>query len=348
MRRVVPLLLWMLLFSAPAFAQETGGSVGGSDFGGSSSSGSSGGSSSSDYSSSDYSSSDYSSSSSSSGGGGTEMSPSEKAACKLTMYLFVIPVVILVLMVAIKDRFSPLNRPNPNISLASDSSTSRIDVSSVALAIDWRARRAIQNQLTELAASADVKTSAGRLRLLCDAAGLLLGSQTSWIYAAVENHEPAAADRAEGAFQRIASDARTRYRKELVRADQAGLHRSEPGDLRARRAEGAGVVVVTLVIAARSRIVDLEDPADAALLRDLLIAMAERTADDLVAIEVVWSPAAEEDRMSTAELETLYPTMKKMDERSIAGRVFCDHCGAPFAAELTTCPNCAAPLETPA
>ena len=47
--------------------------------------------------------------------------------------------------------------------------------------------------------------------------------------------------------------------------------------------------------------------------------------------------------MSTAELEAVYPHLQKIDERSIAGRVFCSYCRGPFAAELLTCPHCGAP-----
>ena len=65
----------------------------------------------------------------------------------------------------------------------------------------------------------------------------------------------------------------------------------------------------------------------------------------MLALEVVWSPAAENDRMSTAELEQFYPEMKLIDPNSIAGRVFCAYCNGPFPAELLTCPHCGAPAD---
>ncbi len=69
------------------------------------------------------------------------------------------------------------------------------------------------------------------------------------------------------------------------------------------------------------------------------------TPTQMVALEVIWSPAAENDRMSSAELEVLYPELKKIDESTIAGRVFCGFCGGPFAAELLECTHCGAPLQ---
>ena len=66
---------------------------------------------------------------------------------------------------------------------------------------------------------------------------------------------------------------------------------------------------------------------------------------DEAGIEVVWSPAAEDDRMSTAELEQHYPELEKLDEKAIAGRVFCAHCSGPFPMELLACPHCGAPVS---
>jgi uncharacterized membrane protein len=364
-RRGLLISVWLLLCSAPAAAQETGGSVGGSDFGGSSSS--SGGSRSSGGSSSSGGS--WSSGTSSSGGSSSssgsryrEMTPSEReAACRLTMYFLGIPMTLLFLVVALQNYLAQRRRrPNPSIRVSaatgsdgrppSDDTPSDdardIDVSSIVLAIDWRARRAIQTQLTWLATSAAVTTRAGRLQLLRDAAGLLLGSESSWLYAAVGNHDPVATAAAEQTFRRLTSDARAAYRKEVVRADEAGVDQASAGDLHARREEGPGVVVVTLVVACRTRILDLADPTNASGLRALLSRVAEHSLDDLVAIEVIWSPAAEADRMSTAELETLYPELRRIDERTMAtGRVFCTYCNGPFTAELMKCPHCGASLE---
>lgn len=62
----------------------------------------------------------------------------------------------------------------------------------------------------------------------------------------------------------------------------------------------------------------------------------------MVAVEVIWTPAEENDRLSSAELETLYPELRKIDEKSMTGRVFCASCAGPFAAELGACPHCGA------
>jgi hypothetical protein len=62
---------------------------------------------------------------------------------------------------------------------------------------------------------------------------------------------------------------------------------------------------------------------------------------------VIWTPAEENDRMSSAELEARYPSLTKLPSRPAAGRVFCTYCRGPFAAELPKCPHCGAPKPEP-
>lgn len=84
---------------------------------------------------------------------------------------------------------------------------------------------------------------------------------------------------------------------------------------------------------------------DAGEISDALADRAAVESQELVAIEVVWSPAAEEDRMSTAELEQHYPELALVDPESIAGRIFCPYCGGVFAMELLSCPHCGAAVD---
>ena len=169
-------------------------------------------------------------------------------------------------------------------------------------------------------------------------------AELSWLYCAIANYHPMSAASAEGIFRQLGVDARSRFRNELVRNVDGSKIEQQAAEMRARSDEGEGVVVVTLIVAARREILDVTQITDAtrikALLDDLTGVANPQT---LVAMEVIWSPAAENDRMSTAELETLYGHLKKIDERSIAGRIFCSFCRGPFAAELLKCPHCGAP-----
>lgn len=102
--------------------------------------------------------------------------------------------------------------------------------------------------------------------------------------------------------------------------------------------------MVTLFVAS-DRPVTSPVPRHATALRSALNSLLALGPTNLVALEVVWSPALETDRMSTAELEQLYPELALIDPASIAGRTFCAHCTGPYARELMTCPHCGAPAS---
>jgi uncharacterized membrane protein len=119
-----------------------------------------------------------------------------------------------------------------------------------------------------------------------------------------------------------------------------GTRSETPADYQARPQEGRGVVVVTVAVAATDVLPDVRDVHDANRIARTLQGMAALPHHWLSAVEIIWSPAEDEDRMSTAELETLYPELRKIDSASIAGRVFCRSCSGPYAAELLSCPHC--------
>ncbi len=218
-----------------------------------------------------------------------------------------------------------------------------VDVSAITLAVDWRDRRALQAKLEALAKSGDTSGPQGLARLLSEVAIELRRVEQSWLYAGATSFEPVAETQAEERFRSIAQDMRSRYRTEVVRsADGATVEGARP-ELKARAEEGEGVVAVTVVVAARGEIPDLAQARDADGLRRLLSSLGAIGGTRLMALEVIWSPSTETDRMSTAELEVLYPELAKIDERSIAGRVFCQYCRYPYAAELAKCPQCGAP-----
>jgi uncharacterized membrane protein len=223
----------------------------------------------------------------------------------------------------------------------------QMDISAVSIAIDWRSRAFLQQELDRLAKSGDTKSKQGLVRLLRESCLNILRVERSWLYASVWNYHPMSPPQAEGAFRQVAQQMRSRYTQELVRSEDGQKQLRDTPEMRRRAEEGEGVVVVTVVVAARQELVDLTAPQDARQLKQALSAFGALNQNDFVAMEVIWSPAAENDRMSTAELEMLYPEMRKIDEQSIAGRVFCQYCHAPFAAELMKCPHCGAPYQPP-
>lgn len=357
------LLAFFLLANAlPAIAQSTGGSFGGGDFsggggGGGSDWGSSGGGG-SDWSSSG---SDWGSSGGSYGtyGGGSGYSSSGGGGMGCggfccTGFIVAIVIVIMVLQqrrqgggmyqgpAPIGGGFSPMGGAPQSGGYMGPNA---MYVTQLSIGLDWRARAQLQQTLMQLAQRGDTGSPQGLASMLSETVLNLRRNEMAWLYTAYKDGGGHAPQQAQAAFQQMANDARSRFRTELVRgaAGQAANVVDAPG-MAARADEGKGTVVVTIVLVTRRPVQAMMAP-DAGQIRNALADRGTINGQQMVALEVIWSPAAENDRMSTAELEQFYPDMKLIDPNSIAGRVFCAYCNGPFPAELLTCPHCGAPAE---
>lgn len=217
-------------------------------------------------------------------------------------------------------------------------------VSKLSLGIDWRARPEVQGALKRLAETGDTSSPEGLANLLRETVLALRRAEMSWLYIGHQNLGPLSPQDAEAQFNQLATSARSSFQHETVRAAGGQVHSQDGPDQQASSTDGEGTVVVHLLVAAYRPMQALDNP-DADQIRSALDNRAALTADQLGALEVVWSPAAEDDRMSTAELEQFYPDLRLIDPNSIAGRIFCSYCRGPFAMELLNCPHCGAPAE---
>lgn len=221
-------------------------------------------------------------------------------------------------------------------------SSSAIDVTVLRVVVDWRERKFIQAELDRIARSADTRTTPGLVRMLREVTVVLRRVRDAWLYAGIVNARPMRAPEAEAWFQQHSQDARTRFREELIRNAEGATATRAAGEHHARSDEGEGLVVITLIVAARGHLLDFHDLGDAEQVRRCLESLGNLTSAALTAVEIVWSPAAENDRLSSAELERLYPDVQKIRGSSLAGRIHCAYCGGPFPAELLSCPHCGA------
>lgn len=214
----------------------------------------------------------------------------------------------------------------------------------LSLGIDWRSRAEVQATMKRLALAGDTASPQGLANLLRESVLALRRAEMGWLYVAGEDLGSFAPQQAEATFRQVATRMRASFQHEVVRAGDGIAHTADAPEMRAHSNEGEGTVVVHLIVVAR-RPLGLASQPDANQIRTALDARAALTAEQLVALEVVWSPAEDNDRMSTAELEQNYPEMTLIDPTSIAGRIFCSYCRGPFAMELLSCPHCGAPAE---
>lgn len=310
-------------------AQSSGGSFGGGSFGGGGGGGSYGGGGGGSYGGSSYGGGSYS-------GGGGEMSLGS-AVCML--------VILLLIWGATTGLKHAFGNPVGSTPSAHSPRWQGMDVTMMQVAIDWRARAQVQAELDRLARSGMTGTPAGLAKLCREAASALRQTELAWLYARAKNYKPMSPPVAEGEFRALATDARSRFRHEVVRAADGELSSQDGPDVQAKSEEGEGIVVVSIIVAARFDLFDLTDDADARQIGRALDGLSNIQPNQLVALEVIWSPAEEDDRMSSAELQMLYPELRRLNEETVAGRIFCGYCSAPFAAELSTCPHCGAPHQ---
>ena len=118
---------------------------------------------------------------------------------------------------------------------------------------------------------------------------------------------------AQARFHEAAHKARSRFEHELVRNFAGHTTHAPTPDL--PDSDDPGRVVVTLVVAARRELRDATG-RDLASLLAALDDLAALTPEELVAMEVVWSPAAEKDRMSLASMRSLYPELFALAPRA--------------------------------
>jgi uncharacterized membrane protein len=333
--RLAVLALALTATAGGALAQDTGGSMGGGDFGGDSgggggwSGGDSGGGGFDGLGSSDH---DYDTSGRVSG---------TTSGWSLVLAFGLVGLLLFGI-------FKLSAWADPMRGLAASPVASEIDVSALRLGIDHRARRQIQDAMRRIAETADTRTKQGLARMLREVAVALRKVRSTWVYAGVTNAEPMSREHAEAFFRAEAARARAEFKHELIRAhDGVKTTADEPADLQPRPEEGIGLVVVTIVVAARVRIVDFHEPDDGEEIRGWLEVMSRIDNMDLAAVEIIWTPAAERDRMSSVELEHRYRGMKKIRGRTgdAVGKTFCAHCSGLFPAELGSCPHCGATVK---
>ena len=227
-------------------------------------------------------------------------------------------------------------------------SSDSVDVSVLRIALDGRARKFVQTELARIAKVADTSTEDGRATMLREVGLLLRRVRDAWVYGGAVNEPMRDIGAAKPVFDKHVDDARMKFREETVSNVQGVKTGATASEYIPRSEEGAGVILVTIVVAARGELFTVAHIGDGEDLRKALEAASHREASDLVAIEIIWQPSEETDRMSSLELEAKYPRPALIPiQGALVGKTFCAYCGGPFPAELVTCPHCGGSAAEP-
>ena len=330
----------IVLFGTVAHA-DTGGSMGGGSW--------SGGGGGGGYSSSGgggYSSrgGDYSSSSgwsSSSSGGSVD---GGEALLYLVGALFILLIRGAIALGAGKDANAPFDADNYAFTPTYMAPLDTVDVTVLRIAVDGRARKFVQTEIKNIANETDTATNEGRTAMLREVALLMRRLRDAWVYGGAVNLPMTSLNSAKTTFDQYVDDARSRFREETVRNEQGKKTTAAASSYTPHSDEGAGLILVSIIIAARRELFTVNRIGNGDDLRQALDSASQLTPASLVAIEVVWQPSEDEDRLSSMELEAKYPRPDLIPiQGALVGKTFCAYCGGPYPAELVSCPHCGAP-----
>lgn len=264
------------------------------------------------------------------------------------MLVIALVLVGIVLVILLKPAFSSSDFVPTGLVFdpGESSSPNSVDVSVLRVALDGRARKLVQTRLQQIASSVDTSTAEGRAAMLREVTLLLRRLRDAWIYGGAINEPMGTSASAEQRFERHVDAARAKITRETI-ANVDGVITGSPGEhYVARSDEGAGVILVTIIIAADRELFTVREIGSGTDLSSALEAAGLLDETSLVGVEIIWQPSEDADRLTSIELEALYPHPGLIKIRgALVGKVFCAHCSGPFPAELTSCPHCGAPYR---
>lgn len=190
---------------------------------------------------------------------------------------------------------------NPTVSVA------RLQVGLLAQA------RGLQADLNQLAQSADTGTSAGLTKVLQETTLALMRNPEYWAYADVES-DRTKLSAAEQAFNQLAIAERSKFTGETLSNVNAQLTQSEPkaalptsGEL-ATSAPGE-YIVATVLVATQGKL-ELPNVSTQEDVRKAINKIGSISSEQLMAVEVLWTPQASGETLTADEMIAEYPNLK--------------------------------------
>lgn len=192
---------------------------------------------------------------------------------------------------------------NPTVSVA------RIQVGLLAEA------RGLQAELDQLAFKADTGTATGRAQVLQEATLSLLRHPEYWKYAGTQSQQ-AALNSAEAKFNQLALGERAKFTEETLSNFNSQIKKASSGALTLQEKGGdlltqdpGEYIVVTIVVGTLGKL-QLPVVRTTEDLRQALRQIGGIGSDQLLAVEVLWTPQASGDTLTSDDMVAGYPDLK--------------------------------------
>jgi uncharacterized membrane protein len=173
-----------------------------------------------------------------------------------------------------------------------------------------RSGRGIQKRLEEFASKGDTSSEQGLAELLRQTALELLREKDAIRYGLVEATGPLSLTNGETKMNGSATAERSRYQLERVRGSEGQLRRSDAAAVVGR--EAMEFLVITLLVATRQALADVKSIEDRQGIDTILATLGAVPAAALLGLEVIWTPADEDDSLTETDLMTTYPEMRSL------------------------------------
>ncbi len=192
-----------------------------------------------------------------------------------------------------------------------ETNTSTVSVGRVQVGLLAEAR-SLQEDLNRMALSADTGSTEGRAQVLQEATLALLRHPEYWAYAAAES-EKIGLNSAEAKFNQWTLAERSKFTEETLSNVNNQLSGAATQALEAADAENSSsievpgeYIVVTIVVGAFGNI-QLPRIQSTDELRQVISRLGSIGSDQLLAVEVLWTPQASGDTLSSDDLLANYP-----------------------------------------
>ena len=169
--------------------------------------------------------------------------------------------------------------------------------------------RELQTDLDRIAQTANTGSSEGLAKVLQETNLALLRHPEYWVYASAESQQTRLTA-AEANFNQLALTERSKFQAETLSNVKQQLQQAAPssgGTDLLTQAPGE-YIVVTLLVASQGKLT-LPKVRSSADLRQALNQLGSISSEQLLALEVLWTPQAQDDTLSSEDVLTTYPNL---------------------------------------
>ncbi|MEL6580221.1 MAG: DUF1517 domain-containing protein [Cyanobacteria bacterium J06621_12] len=195
-------------------------------------------------------------------------------------------------------------------------SSSKVSVAEVKVGLLANARE-LQPELNRLALTADTSTASGRATVLQEATLALLRHPEYWVYGAT-NSQKASLEAAEAKFNQFSLTERSKFTEETLSnvnsvidddSQKALGGATKDGAIQLKEGDSGEYIVATVIVGATGNL-DLPKINGTDDMRQALQQIGGLGSDRLLAVEILWTPQAEGDTLSSDDILAYYPNLK--------------------------------------